>query len=254
MSWLVTNFIAAFLLPPLNGLLPLGGGMLLRRRWPRLGRALAGLGLLLLVVFSLPVTGKYLMAGLEGAHPALDETRLKTLDVDAVVVLGGGRYRKAPEFGGVDDLRQLTLDRLRYGAYVARESGKPILVTGGSPDGEGESEAEVMQRSLQRDFRLSARWLEGESANTRENARLSAAILLPAGKRRIALVTHAFHMPRSVEAFVAAGFEVTPAPTVFFARGGPPMLLDFLPRYDGVKSCGLALHEWIGMLWYRLRG
>ncbi len=254
MAWLITNFIAAFLLPPLNGILPLVLGLVMRRRWPRLGGGVLVLGLLSLVVCSLPVTGKYLMAGLEYRHPVLPQSALAGLDVDAVVVLGGGRYRQAPEFDGQDEIRQLTLDRVRYGAVVARTSGKPLLVSGGKPDGEGLSEADAMRNALQRDFAFTPTWLEGESANTRENALFTARILLPQGRKRIALVTHAFHMPRAVASFEAAGFQVTPAPTSYFSNRLPPSILDFLPRYDAVKTNGLALHEWIGLLWYRLRG
>lgn len=110
-----------------------------------------------------------------------------------------------------------------------------------------------MRISLSRDFGVPTRWVEGKSENTRQNADYSAEILLPQGVRRIALVTHAFHMPRSVPAFEAAGFEVVPAPTAFLGSRRDVMLLDFIPRYDVMRTSGFALHELIGMLWYRLR-
>ncbi|MBS1191611.1 MAG: hypothetical protein H6R10_3403 [Rhodocyclaceae bacterium] len=254
MSWLLTNLVASFLLPPLNGLLPAFLGLLAARRRPRLGRLAMAFGLFLLAAQSLPIVADALLEPLESRYAALPQESLAGLDVDAVVILAGGRYRQAPEFGGADDVRQFTLDRLRYGALVARESGKPVLLTGGNPEGGGSPEAVAMEAALARDFGLSARWVEDKSRTTRENAVYSADILLPRGLRRIALVTHAWHMPRSVAAFEAAGFEVVPAPTAFLASRRPLMALDFVPRYEGMHRSGIAIHEAVGMLWYRLRG
>lgn len=253
LSWLATNVVAAFLLPPLNGLLPAFLGLALLRRRPRLGRALIGFGLLLLTALSLPIVAKALLAPIESAYPPLAREGIGQLDVDAIVILGGGRNRRAPEFGGADDVKFTTLARLRYGALLARESGKPVLVTGGKPDGEGISEGEAMAAALTRDFGVTPRWVETVSETTRENAFESARILLPLGVRRIALVTHAFHMPRSVGAFEAAGFQVVPAPTAYLAGQMPATAMDFIPGYDVMSRSGFALHEAIGLVWYRLR-
>ena len=254
LSWFLVNLAAGFLLPPLNGLLPAFVGLLLLSRRPRLGRILIAGGLGLVMFCAMPIGAKLLLQPLEAKYPPLALNSLAALDVDAIVVLGSGRYRDAPEFGGVDDVKQLALDRLRYGALLARESGKPLLVTGGNADGDGLSEAEAMRVSLARDFGVEVRWLEERSANTRENGLFSAEILLPQGVSRVALVTHAFHMPRAVVAFEAAGFTVLPAPTSYFTGRRPAALIDFLPRYESTRSAGYGLHEWIGLVWYRLRG
>lgn len=251
---MLTNLVASVLLPPLNGLLPALFGLLILSRRPRLGRGLIACGLLLLALQSLPIVAKNLLLPLENQYAELPRDKLSELPADAVVILGSGRYRKAPEFAGDDDVKALSLERLRYGALLGRESGKPILVTGGNPDGDGRAEAEVMKIALERDFRIGVRWLEGHSENTRENALYSAQILLPLGIRRVAVVTHAFHMPRAVAAFEAAGFEVVPAPTVFMAGRAPGTVFDFIPRYDTMRNSGFALHEAVGLLWYRLRG
>ncbi len=68
------------------------------------------------------------------------------------------------------------------------------------------------------------------------------------------LVTHFWHMPRSVAAFHAAGLEVVPAPMGFF--GPKPShrgVLAVLPRTEPLCFSGAALHEWVGRLWYRVR-
>lgn len=251
-DWLITNILAACQLPPLNGLLPALAGFLLLRRRPRLARWLIGGGLALLILFSLPVVGRLLLKPLEKSCPPLKMDAIAKIKADAVVVLGGGRYRAAPEFDGSDDVASWTLERLRYAALLSRTLQKPLLATGGRPEGGELSEAEAMQAALRRDFGVEVRWIEKESNKTLENARYTARLLKGQGVRRIVLVTHAWHMPRAVGAFEAAGFDVLPAP-VSFASSRPLTPLDFVPRADGMKISALALHEWIGMAWYALR-
>lgn len=250
-SWLLTNLAAAVLLPPLNGLLPMVLGLLAMRRRPRLARLFIATGLVLIALQSLGLVSRALTAPLEAAYPPIRPAGMARIDVDAIVVLGAGRYRNGPEFGE-DDVGGGALDRLRYAAMLARESGKPLLVTGGAPDGGSISEAEAMRRSLERDFRVKVRWLESASNNTLENARYSANLLQAEGVKRVALVTHAWHMPRSVGAFQAAGFSVLPAPTAYSSLRALTAF-DFVPSAGALQGSARALHEWIGILWYRLR-
>ncbi|MEW6165486.1 MAG: YdcF family protein [Pseudomonadota bacterium] len=243
-EWLLTNLVAGFLLPPLNGLVFVAFGWLALRRRPRLARLLVGTGFVLLWAQALPVVGNALLRGLEGE--TLDMTQAR--QAQAIVVLGGGRYRAAPEYGG-DTVSDGTLPRLRYAAKLHRETGLPLLVTGGTPDGAGLSEGEAMRRVLVDELGVPVRWVEDASINTRENARFSVELLQRDGATRILLVTHAWHMPRAQHAFAATGLTVVPAPTLFHERPLTP--LDFLPQ--GYGNTRLALHEWIGILWYRLR-
>lgn len=251
LSWLASSLLSALLLPPLNGLLPAVLGIFLWRARPRLARFLVVFGVLVLCALSLGVVARALLAPLEVRHPPLPSPPAADLPVDAIVVLGAGRYRSPPEFSA-DDIAGPALDRLRYAALLARNTGRPLLLAGGAPDGGDRSEAEAMRDALQRDFGVAARWLETASANTFENARNSAALLLPQGMRRIALVTHAWHMPRSVAAFERAGFAVLPAPTAY-GSARPVLPADFLPRAAAMQQSSTALHEWIGLAWYALR-
>ncbi len=252
-SWLITNVLAFLLLPPANGLLFAFAGLVLLRRRPRLGRWLIAGGLLMLLLLSLHVVAVQLLRPLEERYPPLDLGNLAAMPVDAIVVLAGGRDRLAPEFAGQDDVSDDTLIRLRYGALLAKAMGKPILVTGGQPDGAGRSEADAMRISLQRDFGVQVRWVEAASNTTRENALYSAAMLKDEKIRRIALVTHAWHMPRAVQVFNAAGFAVLPSPMAYSSTR-PLTPLDFMPSAGALRASSRALHEWIGMVWYRLRG
>jgi len=245
LSWLLTNFIAAFLLPPLNLLILGGAGLLLLRSRPRLGKGLLTASLAALWLLSTPiVAGKFL----DSLAPA--PAPLSGREAEAIVILGGGRIKNSVEFGG-DTVKYFTQERLRYGARLAREFHKPVLVTGGAPGGEAVSEAEIMASVLRDEYGVPVRWLEGRSRNTRENARFTADILAKAGIRRIYLVTHAWHLARAVPEFRRAGLTVIPAGTGY-RLGGDLELFDFVPGAPALLNSYLASHEWIGLLWYRL--
>ncbi len=167
----------------------------------------------------------------------------------AIVVLGGGRYRDPPEYE-LDTVSEPSLVRLRYAARLQRKTGLPILVSGGLPDGGSVSEADAMKRALEEDLGARVQWVEGQSNNTNQSARDAARLLGAAGIQRILLVTHAWHMPRSVISFSREGLDVIAAPTAFNREPHDP--LDYLPT--SYKKSRNALHEWIGFVWYRLRG
>ncbi len=244
LSWIATNLIAALLLPPLNGLLLIGTGTWLWHRRPRLGKTLVGTGFLLLWLLALPVVGKAMLRSLEDEPLA----RADALGAQAIVVLGGGRYRDAPEYGN-DTVGEYTLVRLRYAAKLHRETGLPLLVTGGAPDGGDLSEGVTMSRVLTQEFMVPVRWTESASINTSENAKFSAALLKAAGIKKVLLVTHAWHMPRSSKSFTDAGLIVLPAATSFHRDS--LSLFDFISQ--SYKESRNAMHEWIGLLWYRLK-
>lgn len=248
MSWFVTNLISVFLLPPLSLLLAALIGLLIARLRPRLGRVLLIGSFALLWLCSTPYFAEGAQRLLEGQIKSVDA---RTQSADAIVVLGGGTYFHAPEYG-TDTVGENTLVRLRYAARLQRETGKPLLVTGGKPLGNDLSEAHQMRAVLEQEFKVPVRWIEDASDNTLENARYSYQILQQAGIKRIYLVTHAWHMPRSIMAFQSAGFYVVPAPTAFTMRYQTD-LLAFLPRAEALRDSKIFVHEIIGLLWYRLK-
>lgn len=246
-GWLVTNLIAALLLPPLNLLVLIGwGAWLLRsRRRQRLGRALivlSGAGLWLL---STPYLAGLMLDALKPPpRPILGD------QAEAIVILGGGAYRDNLEYGG-DTVGRLTLERVRYGAWLARETAKPVLVTGGAPDG-GVPEGQLMRTVLEREFGIPVRWVEDRSDNTRDNALRSAELLQTAGVKRIFLVTHAWHLKRAIPEFERTGLVVIPA-GIGYAAPSRPGALDFVPSARGLLDSYFAMHEGIGLIWYRIR-
>ncbi len=248
--WFATNLISAFLLPPFNLILAGAGGIALLKHRPRLGTILLAATLALLYLLSAPIVADALLQKLE-TPPA---SGLLDSDVQAIVVLGGGTYYRAPEYGPADTVGRFTLARVRYAAWLHRRTGKPILAAGGTPAGPGTSEAMQMKAVLEEEFQVPVGWTEETSATTRENACKSFAILGKQGIRRIALVTHAWHMPRAAKAFEQAGFSVVPAATAYTTRSttGATDIFVFIPAAGALQKSSLFFHEVIGMLWYRL--
>jgi uncharacterized SAM-binding protein YcdF (DUF218 family) len=254
MSWFITNFIAAFLLPPFSLLLMLALGIFLLYRRRKFAKPLILIAFGLLWIVSTPYFAEAGLHLLEARTAALDSPYLngQPKAADAIVILGGGTYFNAPEYAGGDTVGTATLVRLRYGAKLQRETGKPILVTGGKPLGNSTSEAQQMRSSLEQDFQMPVRWTEDASDNTFENARYSFQTLQKAGIKKIYLVTHAWHMPRAANVFRRAGFEVIEAPTSFTTHYQTD-LFSFLPSAGSLNASNIFVHEVIGLLWYRVK-
>lgn len=250
-SLIFNTVVGTILLPPFNLILLCAIGLLLARKRPQPGLALSALALLSLTALSTGIVAHELARPLESQNPPL--TVVKKLDAQAIVVLGGGRLSNAPEYGGADVPKLITLGRLRYGAYLQRASGLPLLVSGGSPDGAAEGEAVLMARVSRDELGVPVRWVEDASDNTAQNAQFSARILHAAGVRKIVLVTDALHMPRARRAFEQHGMTVLAAPTVFVSHGRASFD-SWLPTSGMLALSYYAMHEWLGLLWYQLHG
>ena len=240
------KLLSALVLPPFGLILLALAGLWLARRHSQTGRGIAVLALFGLVALSMPPVADGLMHTLE-SRPPISAKMLKR--VQAIVILGGGIYAAAPEYGG-DTVSRWTLARVRYGAYLQKRSGLPILVTGGAPFG-GRPEGEVMKEAIERDFHGEVKWVESASRDTAENAAYSARMLKAAGITRIALVSDGWHLARAVELFQQQGLEVYAAPTGF-TTPSPSLFARALPSADALDESNQALHEWLGIFVERL--
>jgi len=158
----------------INSLLtPPGALLLLGLLGLMLGRGLAGKLILLislgaLYLLSTPYISRQLLAGLESV-PALPPTELTRQKAQVIVVLGGGRYIQAPEYGE-DTVSVATLERIRYAAWLARRTGLQVIPSGGRGHEEGRMEAEIARDLLEQEFGVKVRAVENRSRTTWENA------------------------------------------------------------------------------------
>ena len=180
MIWFLKNLLSAFLLPPLS-LIVLGiTGILFLKNHPVLGKSIIISTFILFYILSIPIFAERALQTLE--VPSRSNSEINK--AQAIVILGGGANIEAPEYGG-HTVSQYGLERIRYGAYLHRHTGKPILVTGGDLLGIGSSEAEQMKSVLENDFHVPVEWSEDNSRDTRENAYNSFSVL---SKNKIILV------------------------------------------------------------------
>lgn len=215
----------------------------------RIGGLLTAASIFCLYLFATPLVAGLLLSGLESDyHVAPLGT---SQEPGAIVVLSANVHYGAPEYDG-DTVGDMTLERMRYGALLHRRTGLPILVTGGMVGYLDRALGRLMADTYSNEFGFAPRWVEEASANTFQNAVMSWDLLKPDGIDRIYLVTHAWHMRRATASFRHAGFEVVPAPTGFSGSDALVSLFDLIPRSSALKSSALALHEWIGLLWYEL--
>jgi len=223
-------------LPPTSLLLLGFLGLWLWHRRPRLARALLLVVCAGLWMLSTPVVARLLTEAAQ-RYPALD---LRTApQAGAIVILGGGGQRTwAPEYDG-PAAGAVLLERLSYGAYLARQTGLPVLVSGYG------IEAVAMRATLVRNFGLTPRWIDDAAYDTFQNARNSARLLRADGVHRVLLVSHGTHLWRAAQEFTAAGIEVVPAP-VNYVRVPEHDWLRWLPDAEALRRSHVAIYEVLG--------
>ena len=243
--------LATLILPPAGPLLGMLIGWAYWGRWRRAGRLMVAMGLVSLWLLSCNGVAvelaRWVLPTVRPLAPALAR-QLKADKVQAIVVLGGGMQRSTPEYGSP----QLTADslvRLRYGAWLATQSGLPLAFSGGIGWGNaGTSTPAEATGAVQaaREWGVTVRWAEGQSRDTAENALNMAQLLLPEHITRIALVTHATHMPRAQGEFLRAGFQVVSAP-VGLVNLAHRDTLEWLPSVGGLSQSQTVLREWLAL-------
>lgn len=247
--------IAWFLVKPLNSLVFCLLAWLGFRHlgWPRTARFFAAVLLLYGAAILLTPLPELAVRALENrfALPADDGQ-----DVAGIIVLGG-----ATDDGAVAQARDQPLlngaaERLTTAmALHRRMPDKPLIVTGfsGRLMPRGWNEAEITRRLFrQQGLDLEQVRFESASRNTAENARLTVAMVGEAQARPWLLVTSAWHMPRAVGSFRAAGLTVLPHPVDF--RTQPSDLVWPRDLGSSLGLAGIALHEGLGLLTYYLTG
>jgi uncharacterized SAM-binding protein YcdF (DUF218 family) len=168
----------------------------------------------------------------------------------AILVLGGGVEPYAPEYG-MSNLSSYSLESLRYGLWLSRETGWPVGFSGGTgwANRAGAAEADVAARIAAREYGHPLRWVEAESRDTRENAVRSLPLMQASGVRHVLLVTRGWHMQRAKSLFDAAaansGIQIEAAPMGLATQVDIP-LLSWLPTSAGFERVRLVLREWLG--------
>jgi uncharacterized SAM-binding protein YcdF (DUF218 family) len=252
----VLSKILGFFALPSNVLIAVGlvGIVMLLTRYTRLASWLIVTSLVLIAVAGLSPLGNALILPLEQRFPPWDASRGPPA---GIVILGGAITEDVSAARGAVALNDAA-ERITVGAELARRYPEArIVFSGGSnalifDDGveAGFAVEELKALGVEPD-RIAA---EEQSRNTIENAVFSRLIANPKPGEHWLLVTSAYHMPRAIAAFRAAGFAVEAYPVDWRTRGPIDAMRPFASLGDGLRRTDTAVREWIGLLAYRLSG
>lgn len=213
-----------------------------------LARRLGWWWLLLTLLLAVLPTGDRLLRLLEGAYAQIEAPG----DTRDIVVLAGGENIAAslasgrPETGAHGD-------RLLAGATLARSHPEARLWIVGGIARDGLSDIAIAQR-LWRGLGVPPEQVRVIDDTTDTCGNLTG-VAKALGGRPVLLVTSAFHMPRAMLCAAAAGVDARPYPVDYQSGPALPLTQSLRPApLDRLLATDLALHEFVGIGWYRLSG
>ncbi len=178
-------------------------------------------------------------------------------DLSCIIILGGAFENEVMASRGGIEFNQAA-DRFIEGLRLAKDyPDARILISGGdgSFSGSYQGDAHAAEKFFTT-FGVAADRLirEGASRTTFENAGNTRQILQSEGLSNCALVTSAFHMPRSVGLFRKLGIDVIPWPTDYRTTGRVVLWFDFSQPSLNAQLMTTAMREWTGLVAYYLGG
>ncbi len=208
----------------------------------------------LLTLYCLPVTNYLLLRPLEAPYPPLAH---RPDGIGAIVVLGGA-VRGSDGEGLASEPAEDTLYRCLRAAEMYHQGPPcPVLISGGKVDPESpDPPVSHAMRDLLLRLGIPAAdlFVEDVSRNTHENAIESARVLRERGLGRVLLVTEAAHLERSLRCFRKQGVDAVPCGCRYATLEFSATVTDFLPNPAVTRGTAAAVHEWVGLAWYALRG
>ncbi|QCQ21687.1 YdcF family protein [Desulfoglaeba alkanexedens] len=253
--YLLSQLLSHLILPPgLFILLLLAAGVLLHLDRRKASGLLLGVATLGLYLLSVSPVKDLLLQPLENAYPYPDGDKLHC---DAIVIHGGGLGARDPSANGLPSLKGWSLRRMHAGAALAKrfEGAVVILAGGQGRDKTVPPESHVLAEYLKTaGIRPDRLVTEDQSRNTRENVLFVRSLLDGLRVSNVCVVTSAFHLPRTMALYERLGLDVTPIPCDIMTGSAPPSPWDWLPTMAGLRGSALALHEYLGLVYYRLRG
>lgn len=193
----------------------------------------------------------WLMDVLQKQFPALVD---RPVGADVVVVLGGGKDSGQNEYGRGSKPSAYSLERLMYGAHLARQWELPLIFSEISTWEEGLKGVDSTLAFMTDNLSVPEAYLETESETTFENARYTQLLMQSRGYQHAVVVTHYYHMPRAYESFRYFGINVTAAPTGKMTLPWRKQKFWYwVPDAWNLAVSAKALHEFGGLYWYRFK-
>ena len=238
------KFLYAWLLPPGIFVLLCLGIAWHGRMNRKLSRAILLLGFLIWL-FSASVFSNYLIGSLESQYSIP-----KRIDADVIVLLGGGSFAGNKDIDGMDTLGGQSANRAWTAIRLAKQYQLPLVYSGGIVYPGASNEAELVKRyALSMGIAPTRFYIEGKSLNTTQSGRFLRPIMQENGWKRPAIVTSAYHMPRSVKIFRKEAIAGQPWPCDYRRDVGRPVgYIDFIPSASALETTTIAIREYLGLI------
>jgi uncharacterized SAM-binding protein YcdF (DUF218 family) len=251
---LLKAFAESFFLPlPLCLILLLAGLLLLWfTKRQKAGKILVSAGVFILIIATCGPASDVLLNELEEEYSPIATSELPGSSPRWIIVLGGG-HTIDPRLPATSQLAESSLARLVEGIRLQRLFPDSKLLLSGGPGEAAEPVAQTMSRAAQAlGVAASDIVLEDVSKNTAEEAALVAPMI---GQERFLLVTSAAHMPRAVALFRKKGLDPIPSPSDYGVKvEAGRSSFGLYPRSGRLNQADIAMHEYVGMKWAKLRG
>lgn len=253
-GFFLKKLISAFLLPlPLClGVIGVGLLFLWFTQKQKVGKVLVTGGAVLLFLLSSEIVSVTMISPLDQAYPVYRADRNNP--VKFVVVLSGGGGSK----GGIPLNTNsygtyATLSRLMEGirVYKCNPNSKIVLTGKSFSNGMAYSELEAWLL-VNLGIPVNDLLLDKESLDTFDEAVNVKKIVK---NEPFVLVSSASHLPRALKLFQKQGMNPIPAPTDFETASSLDLSASgFIPDTRNICSIDVAIHEYLGILWSRMRG
>ena len=214
------------------------------RRSRRFAVALFGASALIVLVFSSGLVAAILMSPLEYAYPTV-HSAAQHPQVRTIVVLTG-YAADDPDMPLTGRLHYSSAQRVTMTMQLARSCPACRVIVSGST-----VTAKVMGEVLvELGIERGRLQLEDQSRTTAHSAANLGALV---HAEPFFLVTSAGHLRRTMAVMRKAGLDAVPVPT---DHQGPRRWSEgrLAPSPESLTCSDLAVHEYLGLLWYRLRG
>ena len=250
-AFLAKKTLSVFVHPLGFSLLLIIVGMILwrTRRKLRLGIALVLTGTLILIILGSPITAYVLLNHLESkAGPYVDPKELRRQGVQHIIVLGGTVVMQK---GTPSDRYGESILRVMEGVRLWRALPDSTLVlsAGSSPALKSNPQA-MADLPIELGVPKDAMIMETRAQDTEDEAKLFTKIVK---HEPFALVTSALHIPRSLALFRSKGLSPIPCPCDFRSLIKPPIASWVRINAGSLRYSELVVHEYVGMLWFRLK-
>jgi len=211
------------------------------------------MALLWLLLVSTPFIPNLLVENLESRYEVFSENALMDTGKHVYILVLGCGHTNDERLPANNQLSVAALGRLAEGIRLQRQIPGSMIITSGSRGKEKKPQSTVLaEAAVLLGVEPNQLMQQTLPENTRQEAAEYKRIF--GDSAQLILVTNAVHMPRAMYSFRQAGLDPIPAPTNhLLKKGSERNFRSWIPTAGNISKMGNAIHEYVGMLWYKLR-